>query len=92
MWLEKIFWYMLLLLKYIISCGIVSAIIIYFFPTAGLIVGGFLLLGSFGAAYEDLKEEIVPKLEYEQLKKLYNKAFDEFEGFDEMAKIVQKNM
>jgi hypothetical protein len=70
----------------------VSAIIIYFFPAAGLIVGGFLLLGSFIVAYEDLKGKIVLKLEYEQLKKLYNKASNEFEGFDEMLRIVQRNM
>jgi uncharacterized protein YktA (UPF0223 family) len=92
MWLEKIFSYMLLLLKHnIISGGIVFAIVIYFFPTAGLIIGGFWLLGVFIEAYKDFKE-IVPKLEYEHLRKLYNKASDEFEGFDEMLRIVQRNM
>ena len=99
MWLKKTFWYLLYLLKYLIFGTIIACIIAIFFPPAGLIVGGLFLIGSFGAAYNDLKEKILPEIEYKhrekeykQLEKKFNKVKDEFDGFDEMMRTVQRNI
>jgi hypothetical protein len=92
MWLKKLFWYLLMLLKYVVVGSIVAIIIGIFFPPAALIVGGLFLIGSFGAAYKDYKEKILPRLEYKQLKKRYKKAKSEFDGFDDMLRIVQRNI
>jgi len=91
MWLKKILWYLIMLLKYLVVGIVICGIIAIFFPVAALIVGGIWFIGSFGAAYNDYKEKILPNIEYKQLEKKFNKIRDEFDGFDEMVRTFQRN-
>jgi hypothetical protein len=91
MWLKKTLWFLLYLLKYWIVCGIVAGIVKFFYPLAGLIVGILLFIGSFGAAYNDLKEKAVPNLNHKVLKKKFSKVKGEFDGFDEVLRTIQRN-
>ena len=92
MLLKKIIWYLIMLIKYFIFCGIITALVSAIFPPAGVILGILLILGSFAAAHDDLKEKIIPKLEYKNLKKKYEKVSFEFKAFDEMLSTVKKTL
>jgi len=94
MWLKKLFWYLMMLLKYFMFGVIITVIVGAIFPGAVWIwiVGGLVLIGSFGAAANDFKEKILPKLEYKQLKKKYKKSKNEFDGFDDMLRNAQRNI
>ncbi|HBN83976.1 MAG TPA: hypothetical protein DDZ89_09045 [Clostridiales bacterium] len=91
MLVKKIFGYIFSLLKYIIFGAVVVVIVNYFNQKAAIIVGGILLLGVFGAAHNDYKENVLPKIQISQLKKDYKKAEDEFNGFDDMLRTVQRH-
>lgn len=92
MWLSKVFWYLLILLKYFLVGTVLVIIAHLYFPSATLIIGGLFLMGSFGAAYDDYKEKVLPKLELKGLNKRYNKVKDEFDGFDDMLRTIQRNI
>lgn len=89
---KKIFGYLFMLLKYLLFVAVVVFVIAYFSQKAAIIVGSILLIGTFGAAYKEYKEKVLPKIELKEVKKSYKKVEDEFNGFDDMIRTVQRNI
>lgn len=87
--LNKPIWYLVYLVKYLVLAIVVGGIVYYFYPTPGLIVGGLLLVGSFGAAANDVNS---PEFRERALKKQYSKLKDEFDGMDQMASITRRSL
>lgn len=96
MWLKKVLWYLLLLLKYWVAGAILTVIIALFFPQASLIVGILFLIGSFTVALTDYKEKVLPRLEARhkqtQLNRVINQCEHEFEGFNEMVRTIKRGI
>ncbi|WP_316569270.1 hypothetical protein [Neobacillus sp. YIM B06451] len=90
MWLNYTFWYLLILLKYILVGGISSIIIGIFFPIAGWVVAGLFLIGMFPAATKDFKENRLPKIRKNNIKKEYAKINIEFKGFEESLRSFKR--
>jgi len=99
MWLKKIFFYILHLIKYLVFGSIITIIIGIFFPPAALIAGGIFLIGAFGAAKSDLDEKTIPKIERKlalkdqsRMKEMYKKDAFEWAEFDKMLDDARRNI
>lgn len=72
------------LVKYTLVSAILTLIVAFFFPPAGLILGLLLLIGVFGAAWGDVKKD--REAHKAQL------LAEEWRGFDEQLKYTSRSM
>ncbi|MGM0878513.1 MAG: hypothetical protein ACQEWV_28410 [Bacillota bacterium] len=83
-------WYFFL---YLLVAGLIAGMVAYFFPLAGLITFGILLLGVFSAS-KDKTQEQMGSFNQKQVKKQLRKQFKskELTEFDKAVKQFSRQM
>ena len=91
----KIGIYLKCILKFLLALLIISGILVYFFPIAGLIVFGLGFIGMFSAVKEDVDKQYriaLEKIEQKRVQKVAMQSKDEFDGFEQAMALTRRTM
>lgn len=95
----KIGIYLKCILQYLLGLFIISGVLVYFFPRAGLVVFGLGFIGMFGSVkenvdiqYREALEKREKKREHKRVQKVAMQSKDEFDGFEQAMALTRRNM